>query len=281
MVHVDKSSLHRPLSHLLSIVELLSLAGCQALTGLFSTYAPTPTFPPFPQPTPTVTAAPVPTLTPAPPPMIVSRQKQEDNSSPSLYTLKFNYPFLEGVSDPRFQLFNQEVDKIIARVSQDFKNNLQANDATPIPNSQGSFQSVDYSIQYGEHGLVSVLFNVDLYMAGAAHPNQYFATLNLDIASGKVLALKDIFKPGADYLKFISGYAIQDLTRQGRLDWETGAAPNEDNFHSWNITPGGLFFSFDPYQVTAYAMGPQAVTIPYAAMKDLLDPAGPLTPLFQ
>jgi hypothetical protein len=33
---------------------------------------------------------------------------------------------------------------------------------------------------------------------------------------------------------------------------------------------------FDPYQVAPYAAGPQAVTIPYAALADVADPAGPL-----
>jgi hypothetical protein len=131
-------------------------------------------------------------------------------------------------------------------------------------------------MQYGEHGLMSVLFSVDYYMAGAAHPNQYSVTLNLDVASGKVLALKDLFKPGVDYLNFISDYAIQDLTRQQRLETETGAAPTEENFRSWNITQNGLLFSFDPYQVAAYAAGPQSVTIPYASLKDLIHPSGPL-----
>ena len=259
------------------LLALLPLAACQLLPGLGPTFVPTPTFPPFPQPSPTLTATAAPSPTPAPSPMIVSRQKQED--SPDRYTIKINYPYLEGASDPRFQLFNPEVDKLVSQISQDFKNNVQSITGTPDPNFTASFQSVDYAIKYGEHGLLSVLFDVGFYVSGAAHPNQYAVALNLDVGAGKVLALKDLFKPGADYLKFISTYAIQDLTRQGRLEWDTGAAPQEDNFRSWNITPNGLLFSFDPYQVASYAMGPQAVTIPYAAMKDILDSTGPLAPI--
>ncbi|MGZ5505237.1 MAG: hypothetical protein ACXWKH_02580, partial [Limisphaerales bacterium] len=61
--------------------------------------------------------------------------------------------------------------KIVAQAGQDFKTNYQAYiaDATPDPNSTGSFQSLDYSMKYGEHGLISVLFNINYYMAGAAH----------------------------------------------------------------------------------------------------------------
>ena len=256
---------------------LLPLPACQLFTGLSPTYAPTPTFPPFPQPSPVLTPTIAPTVTPAPPPMIVSRLKLEDGQN--LYTLKINYPFMERVSDPRFQLFNQEVNKLVNQISQDFKKNIQPILATPDPNFSPSFLIVDFKITNGDKGLISVLFNVGFYMSGAAHPNQYAETLNLDISSGKVLALKDLFKPGADYLKFISDYSFQDLTKQGYLEWDSGTAPNEDNFRSWNMTPDGLLFSFDPYQVASYAMGPQSVVIPYLSMKDILNPTGPLTPI--
>jgi hypothetical protein len=279
MPRIAKNPLLRSIFHLLTLLAWGSLAGCQLIPGFGPTYAPTPTFPPIPQPSATFTPTSAPTLTPAPPPVIVSRQKQEDD--PGHYTIKINYPSLEGAADPRFQLFNQEVDKIVVQVTQDFKNNAQAGDATPDPNFTGNFQETDYSIKYGEHGLISVLFTVNFYISGAAHPNQFFVTLNLDIGKGKVLALKDLFKPGADYLKFISDYAIQDLTRQGRLEFEAGAAAKEENFHSWNITPDGLLLSFDPYQVASYAAGPQSVTIPYSAMKATIDPSGPLLSVFQ
>ena len=175
--------------------------------------------------------------------MIVSKQKQEDVAGH--YTIKLNFPSLEGSNDSRFQLFNTEVDTVVAQVSQDFKNNVQQIDSTPAPNLTGSYLSMDYSVKFGERGLLSVLFTVDFYMAGAAHPNQYFVTLNLDVARGKVLALKDLFKPGASYLKFVSDFAIQDLTRQARLDWDTGATPTEENFRSWNVTSGGLLLPGD------------------------------------
>jgi hypothetical protein len=277
MPHIANHLLRRLIHCLIIGFALLQLPACQLIPGLSPAYAPTPTFPPFPQPSPILTPTLSPTVTPAPPPMIVSRQKLED--SQNLYNLKINYPFLEQVSDPRFQLFNQEVDKLVNQISQDFKKNVQPISATPDPNFSPSFLIVDFKITNGDNGLLSVLFNVGFYMSGAAHPNQYAETLNLDVAGSKVLALKDLFKPGADYLKFISDTSIQDLTKQSRLEWDSGAAPNEANFRSWNITPDGLLFSFDPYQVTSYAMGPQSVVIPYQAMKEILNPTGPLAPI--
>jgi hypothetical protein len=263
---------------------LTLLTACQSGPLFYGqpTYVPTPTFPPFPptpQPTPTLMPSSLPIATPAPNPQIVTHQKQVDGKN--LYTMDLKFPYLEQAPDPRFDLFNREVDKVINSIQQDFLDNLKKSPVTPDPNMPPSFLGSDYKITHGNAGLLSVLFSIDFYMAGAAHPNQYARTLNLNITDGKVLNLADLFNPGADYLKVISDYCIQDLKNQGRLETESGALPNADNYRSWNITPQGLLISFDPYQVIAYAMGPQAVTIPYASLKQIINISGPLSALLQ
>jgi hypothetical protein len=42
------------------------------------------------------------------------------------------------------------------------------------------------------------------------------------------------------------------------------------------ITKKGLWITFDPYQVAAYAAGPQTVLVPYSALKDIIKPDGPV-----
>ncbi len=269
------------LTHAFLLLLVVLISACQPgqLFGPASTYAPSPTFPPFPQPTSTITSTPAPTLTPPPPPMVVTRQVRED--VPNVYTVLINYPYLDQITDARFNLFNDEIANSVANISQNFTAGLNANPATPDPNIGASFLQADYSITHGSGGLLSVLFNINYYVSGAAHPNQYALSLNLDIASARLLKLANLFKSGANYLQAISDYCIQDLKRRNVLEWDTGALPNEDNFRTWNITPDGLLISFDPYEVTAYAMGPQSVSIPYAALKDIIDPIGPLSVFLQ
>ncbi len=264
---------------LLLLVALVSACQPGQLFGPAATYAPTPTFPPFPQATPTITSTPGPTVTSAPPPMVVTRQVRED--VPKEYTLSINYPYLDQISDPRFNLFNDEIAASVASISQNFTGGLKANPATPDPNFGASFLQADYSITHGTGGLLSVLFNINYYVSGAAHPNQYALSLNLDIAAARVLKLADLFKPGTNYLQAVSDYCLQDLKRRNVLEWNTGALPSEDNYRTWNITPDGLLISFDPYEVASYAMGPQSVTIPYIDIKDIIDPTGPLAVILQ
>lgn len=206
--------------------------------------------------------------------MIVTRQLTEEGQK--AYSLVIKYPYLEQISDPRFEFFNQEITSMVGKIRQDFIDGIATLPSTPDPNFAPSFLQTTYSVTHGDNGLLSVLFTNSYYVSGAAHPNQYAATLNVDVANTRVLKLKDLFNPGADYLKFISAYCIQDLKRQNVLEWDTGALPDEQNFRSWNITAAGLLISFDPYEVASYALGPQAVTIPFAELKDVASRTGPL-----
>ncbi len=211
--------------------------------------------------------------------MVVTRQVRED--VPEAYSLLINYPYLDQITDPRFNLFNTEIDAAVASIRQNFTAGLNANPATPDPNLGASFLQADYSITHGTSGLLSVLYKINYYVSGAAHPNQYALSLNLDIANARALKLADLFKSGTNYLQVLSNYCIQDLKKRNALEWDTGALPGEENYRTWNITPDGLLISFDPYEVASYAMGPQAVTIPYADLKEIIDPTGPLAPILQ
>jgi hypothetical protein len=151
-------------------------------------------------------------------------------------------------------------------------------------NSMGSDLTIGYNFNLAQDDLISLTFSVSSYYQGAAHPNSYSETINYDLKNGKVLKLADLFKPGAKYLQAISAYCIDDLKKQskdkdGMLDDESiksGASPTPKNYEGWTINKKGLGIDFDPYQVGPYAAGPQYVTVPYSALKDLINPDGPL-----
>ena len=55
-------------------------------------------------------------------------------------------------------------------------------------------------------------------------------------------------------------------------DGPQGAGPLPENYQDWLLTPDALVFIFEPYQVAAYAAGPQRVTILLADLQDILAP---------
>jgi hypothetical protein len=204
-----------------------------------------------------------------------------------MYELAAQYPQVIGGNNPNFEKFNQAARASVTKKVAEFKKNMTEGEGEPKPEgSMGSDLDVSYTVALAQDDLISVGFNVYSYYQGAAHPNSFSEVLNYDLKNGKQLKLSDLFKPGAKYLQAISKYCIDDLKKQmkvgvqeGDVDnqWiENGAGPTAKNYQSWTITKKGLGINFDSYQVGPYAAGPQFVTVPYSALKDLINPDGPI-----
>lgn len=216
---------------------------------------------------------------------VASKQIKESNKK-LVYEIDAQYPQISGGNNPNFEKFNQIIRASVLKEVGEFKKEMTPKpDEEPRPeNSMGSYLNMGYKIGIAQDDLVSVAFDVGSYYQGAAHPNSYSQSVNYDLKNGKALKLADLFKPGAKYLQTLSSYCITDLKKQskehsGSLDDTTitdGASPAAKNYRSWTITKKGLGINFDAYQVGPYAAGPQFVMVPYSALKDLINPDGPV-----
>lgn len=202
---------------------------------------------------------------------LVMREVVDDGQAESGYHVWA--PEMVGPGSPAVDGFNRAVDGFVAFAIDDFQ--VGVNQAALGP---GSSLWITHTVTAASDELVSVLFYVDGYVMGAAHPFHYSHTLNYDLVEARVLVLADLFEQGTSYLDLLSRYSLDDLRRQGVLEWEDGALPAAENFQRWNITPDGLLISFDEYSVAPYAAGPQGVLIPYSFLEDVLDPNGPVAP---
>ena len=216
---------------------------------------------------------------------LASKQIKESNKK-LMYEIAAQYPQLSGSANPHFEMFNQAVRGSINKKVAGFKKEMvpQPADEPRPEGSMGSNLSISYTVALAQDDLVSVDFSMSSYYQGAAHPNAFSEPINFDLKNGKQLKLSDLFKPGAKYLATISSYCISDLKKQSKekdnmLDdssIQSGAGPSAKNYESWTITKRGIGINFDPYQVGPYAAGPQYVLVPYSALKDLINPDGPV-----
>ncbi|MEP6568831.1 MAG: RsiV family protein [Acidobacteriota bacterium] len=224
---------------------------------------------------------------------IVAKQIKEKNKKLK-YEVDAAYPQLTGSVDPNVGKFNQTVRSLITRKVADFKKGMAPEpgaEATPEESptsaeSLGSDITIGYAVVLAKDDLVSLEFTVSDYEAGAAHPNSYTEVVNYDLKNGKQLKLADLFQPGTKYLQTLSTYCIQALKKQAKEqgadamlddDWiKKGAGAEMTNYENWTITRKGLGITFDPYQVAAYAAGPQNCTVQYAALKEIVRPDGPV-----
>jgi hypothetical protein len=147
-----------------------------------------------------------------------------------------------------------------------------------------SGRKYQFEVKYEPHQSAAAYSYVfDQYTdMGGAHPNAAYKTFVFDAKIGKELTLADLFVPGSAYLTRVAAAAraqvIEHLKEvlempdvQGAV-FEEGFAPNEQNYQDFYLDGSNLVVLFDPYQVAAYAAGPQEAHIPLSSLSDILKP---------
>lgn len=216
----------------------------------------------------------------------LSAKQIKETNKKLMYEIAAQYPQFSGGNNPNFEKFNQAVRASVTKRVAEFKKDMEAEEGAELrpEGSMGSDLRIGYEIALAQDDLVSVRFDVGSYYQGAAHPNSYTDVINYDLKNGKQLNLADLFKPGSKYLQVIATYAIAELKKQSAAAGnslpddmiESGASPSAKNYQSWKITRKGLGIHFDAYQVGPYAAGAHYVLVPYANLKELINPEGPI-----
>lgn len=147
---------------------------------------------------------------------------------------------------------------------------------------QGLDQGRSYSLQitykvYESAHTVSYVYVLYEDTLGA-HPNSYYRTFTFDKKTGAGLELGDLFVPNTDFVTTLStisrkllpsieakeqGSSLEEVATQMITD---GTTPDADNFLNWYVDGTNLVLVFPPYQVSAYALGTQIVTIPLSQL---------------
>jgi len=210
-----------------------------------------------------------------------------ENNKQGKYTINVEYPQIEG--DSRFDGFNQQARAMISKDVAAFKTaegTPSEEETTLADEAQTSTLDIGYNIRFATDDLISVEFSEGQYSRGAAHGSSFTVVLNYDIKNKKKLVLADLFQAKSNYLNVISAYCIKDLQDQSKKNdmltadqIKEGAGPRSENYGAWSLTRKGLWITFDPYQVAAYAAGPQHVLVPFSALKPIVKPDGAISNL--
>lgn len=127
--------------------------------------------------------------------------------------------------------------------------------------------------------LVSLFATVETDFGGA---HGMMATLPFTYgfvrSRAKRLTAADLLKPGLDPVAVLSDIV---LPRLRKLDaaWVTDGtvkALSPKQCDAFVVTPSGVTFLFDPYEMGPFVQGPFQVKVPFADLADVLDPTGPL-----
>ncbi|OAI48736.1 hypothetical protein AYO45_04275 [Gammaproteobacteria bacterium SCGC AG-212-F23] len=205
--------------------------------------------------------------------------QKEDNQSLQ-YSVTANYPQIVGTHlSPAATQFNQLASAMAKQKIQAFIADVKQNQSyvQHLPEAvRHNNLKIDYDLDVLKPQnsiLLSIRMRYDTMLAGQAHPTHVHQVLNYDLTQAKTLALADLFKPKANYLKILSDYCAQSLNAKFKKDnmfIATGTAPQAKNFSVWNLQADGLLITFDADTVAPYVYGKQEINVPYAAVKNLL-----------
>lgn len=204
------------------------------------------------------------------------------------YEIDVVYPQIEGSKSAEILRLNERIKSLVTDeykwpLSPPTRSDLKAYEKFPgISNTVG----LSYEVPLAGPELVSIYFNVFHYGIGAAHSVQHSFAVNYDLRTGRILKLRDLFKPGARHLEFISAYCLDELSKDNsyvRTDASSkeALAPKAKNYESWNLSKDGIHFNFDACSVDGCAAGSKEVVITFVALKAMLDLKGPLRGLIE
>lgn len=130
-----------------------------------------------------------------------------------------------------------------------------------------------YELKTNERGILSLtLWNYAF--SGGAHGLTIQNALTFNTESGKAYALKDLFKPGSDYVSKLSAIIKAELkTRDIPLLVEFNSIRPDQDFY---IADKALVVYFQVYELAAYVYGFLYFPISVYAIQDIIAEDGPL-----
>lgn len=189
---------------------------------------------------------------------VVREQKYKPNPDYLVY-----YPIIEGMRDEAAQ---QKVNEKLRQLSQ----------VKPIPKMQLDYTySGSFSVSFFQKDLAVLKLAGYTYYFGAAHgmPTIIYAPVNL--VTGEIYQLQDLFRPGSGYVKVLSDSIAKKIQTDPQYEYVfpdsyKGIAANQPFY----LDNEALYVYFTPYEIAPYAAGFPTFIIPYTSIQPLLNTEG-------
>jgi hypothetical protein len=146
------------------------------------------------------------------------------------------------------------------------------NSVDSVENGVGFEMSIGAYLITNDNNIICISIGESFFDFGAAHPQNINNLYNFDIRTGNLITLDDILIENyAETLNKIG--EIIFIETNGSEGWQFEKGSFELN-RDFAITPGGLLFSYDQYEIGVYAAGAPEVFIPYKDINNLIKPNG-------
>jgi hypothetical protein len=131
-----------------------------------------------------------------------------------------------------------------------------------------------FEIKTNERNILSLSLSNYAYAYQHAHGLTLMKSLTFNILNGKQYNLKDLFKPGSNYVDVLSRNIQQQIKERDipLLDGFTKISPDQDFY----IADKSLVIYFQLYEITPYYVGLPMFPISVFEIQDIIDENGPL-----
>jgi inhibitor of cysteine peptidase len=190
-------------------------------------------------------------------------------------TLKtfIQYPVITGLTDENVQREINDVFKALAvsAVAEGKKNETElAPYVLRYPDMPGQCETYfDYRVKYNQKGYLSLVFQNYQYALGA-HGSTVQTGYTINLETGQILALGDLFKVGSDYETLLSDAVKVQLI--DRNLWDSLLVPFENvkGDHDYYLTNQGLVLYYQQYEILPGAAGIVEFPVGYSLIDEML-----------
>lgn len=136
-----------------------------------------------------------------------------------------------------------------------------------------------YEIKNNQRNVFSLSLSNYTYHTHAAHGMTIIQSLTFDLEKEKNCELKDLFKPGSDYIKRLSVIIQEQIKVRDipLINEFTAIRPNQDFY----VADKTIVIYFQLYELTPYVYGFPMFPISVYGLQDIIDENGPLGRLAQ
>ncbi len=211
-------------------------------------------------------------------PAFALAEEQSDEQT-DFYSLKVAKPVLvaDGENNQSAKIFNHVVDTFYASHLYDFSEAQLDSLKAMVQLSESGAKAeklIEYLVTFRNKKIVSIRFTDYEFMLGA-HGFTQLASFNYDFTGARFLKINDVL----DFSDSVKISAINDLVRAHFENpdscYDQQPEVNKD-FERFNFTDKGILFSWEAYELGAYACGSPEILVPYAAFEEagllLFDP---------
>lgn len=190
------------------------------------------------------------------------------------YKAKGNFPdnILKALNDSIFAMFFLEknnslsIDQNLKNYNETMINDFKSDIYADYPWNRARF----FDITFNENNILSIALHFESY-TGGAHGNYGSSYLVFDMENGKAISPQSIMDKTAEAkivkiiyekIKQTKNYSDQQMTQEYELPLEISS-----NFY---ITPEGIGFFYNPYEITSFANGVDDVFLKKSEIKGLI-----------